>query len=47
MPKVFFATLYFMGSMYVLTIVVYALALFVRRSQRIDLTKIHKANPVE
>jgi amino acid transporter len=40
-------SLYFMASMYVLAIVVYAVAFYVRRSQGIDLNKIHEAIPVE
>jgi amino acid transporter len=40
-------SLYFMGAMYVLAIVVYAVAFYVRRSQGIDLKKIHEAIPVE
>ena len=36
-----------MGAMYALAIVIYVVAFFVRRSQGIDLNKIHEAIPVE
>jgi basic amino acid/polyamine antiporter, APA family len=40
-------SLYFMGSMYVLAIVIYVAARIVRSRQGIDLRKIHEAIPVE
>ncbi len=40
-------SLYFMGAMYVLAIVIYVVAFYVRRNQGIDLNKIHEAIPVE
>jgi len=40
-------SLWFMGAMYLLAIVIYAVAWFVRKSQGIDLAKIHEAIPVE
>jgi len=40
-------SLYFMGAMYILAIVIYAVAFYVRRRQGIDLNRIHEAIPVE
>jgi hypothetical protein len=40
-------SLWFMGSMYVLAIVVYVVALFVRRNQGIDLKNVYREVPVE
>jgi amino acid transporter len=40
-------SLKFMGSMYLLAIVIYVVAFYVRRRQGIDLNKIHEAIPVE
>jgi APA family basic amino acid/polyamine antiporter len=40
-------SLYFMGAMYILAIVIYVLAFYVRRRQGIDLNRIHEAIPVE
>ncbi len=40
-------SLKFMGAMYLLAIVIYVAAFFVRRNQGIDLNKIHEAIPVE
>jgi amino acid transporter len=40
-------SLVFMGAMYVLAVVIYVAAFYVRRNQGIDLNKIHEAIPVE
>ena len=40
-------SLKFMGSMYLLAIVIYVVAFYVRRRQGIDLNRIHEAIPVE
>jgi len=41
------ASLWFMGSMYGLALVIYVVALVVRRRQGINLSAIHKEIPVE
>jgi hypothetical protein len=40
-------SLYFMGGMYLLALVIYVVAKVVRKSQGIDLSAIHKEIPVE
>jgi hypothetical protein len=40
-------SLYFMGGMYLLALVIYVVAKIYRRSQGIDLSAIHREIPVE